>query len=60
MEDLQQKVTFMVPRWIGKGLYTKTEFSEMLGISRPTLNLRIKNGNWRQREIDIISENCPF
>lgn len=60
MEDLQQKASFLVPQWIGKGLYSRTEFAKMLGISRPTLNLRIKNGRWRQKEIDIIIEKCPF
>ena len=60
MKDLQKKTAAIVPLWIRKGLYNKTEFAEMLGMSRPTLNDRIKKGNWRQREIDIISNNCPF
>ena len=60
MEDLQQKVSYLVPLWVKKGLYTKTEFAALLGISRPTLNSRMKNGRWKQKEIDIIIENCPF
>lgn len=60
MEDLQQRATRMADSWISKGLYTKTEFSKLLGMSRPTLNSRLENGNWRKKEIDIVLENCPF
>jgi DNA invertase Pin-like site-specific DNA recombinase len=34
--------------------YTKVEIAAKLKMSKPTIYSRIKNCNWRQREIDII------
>jgi len=45
-------ITYKLNDWIG--VYTKTEISEMLGISRPTLDARMKKHNWRFNEIKLI------
>ena len=34
--------------------FEKKELSEKLGISRPTLNSRLKNGKWKKLEIEKI------
>jgi DNA-binding Xre family transcriptional regulator len=34
--------------------YEKKELAEKLGISRPTLDSRLKNGNWKKLEIEKI------
>jgi hypothetical protein len=56
----QQEVTSRVKLWIRDGLYTKTDFSSIIGMSRPTLDSRLKKSNWSKNEIDIIKTKCPF
>lgn len=36
---------------IVSGRFTKTDLSKLLGISRPTLDYRLKKGNWRYKEV---------
>tara|TARA_R110002020_G_C16311651_1_gene773900 strand:- start:2455 stop:2649 length:195 start_codon:yes stop_codon:yes gene_type:complete len=49
--------SFKVINYIG--LYTRIELSEMLGISRPTLNKRIKCHDWRMAELKKIERKLP-
>ena len=42
------------------GTYTKTEIAEMLEISRPTLDLRIKENTWRMAELKLIVRKLPY
>ena len=44
-------------RWIGT--YNKTELSLLLKISRPTLDRRLEQDNWRLREIELIVKHLP-
>jgi hypothetical protein len=50
--------TFKVENWIGP--YTKSELSIIIGISRPTLDTRLKKSNWRMKELEAITEKLPF
>lgn len=34
--------------------YNKMEFSELLGMSRPTLDTRLDLGNWKKTEVAFI------
>lgn len=43
--------TGIVKSWITTGKFTKIELSGLLGISRPTLDLRLKKDNWRYKEV---------
>ena len=36
--------------------YEKKELAEKLGISRPTLDNRLKNGTWKKLEIEKINK----
>ena len=36
--------------------YNKLEFSELLGISRPTLDTRLKKHNWKKTEVSFIKK----
>jgi DNA-binding Xre family transcriptional regulator len=36
--------------------YEKKELAEKLGISRPTLDSRLKNGTWKKLEIEKINK----
>lgn len=47
------KATEKIQSLIAKGL-TKVELSDKLGISRVTLDTRIKVSNWRKGELVII------
>jgi len=51
-------VTKRVNDWIG--LYTKSQICDIIGISRPTLDFRLENDNWKKKEIDIILEKMPY
>lgn len=35
--------------------YSKSALAEKLGISRPTLNVRLKLGNWKKGELSILN-----
>jgi predicted XRE-type DNA-binding protein len=54
MEEKQYESSMAVKSWIKFKLYTKIEIAEMIGITRPTLDDRIKTGFWRKKEINII------
>lgn len=42
------------------GTYTKAEICDIIGFSRPTLDLRLKNHNWRHKELKQILTKLPF
>jgi hypothetical protein len=50
-------VTYRIMEWIGP--CTKTEICEMIGITRPTLEVRIKKHSWRLKEIELIIKKLP-
>lgn len=50
--------TFKVMACIGT--FTKTEISETLNITRPTLDSRLKTHNWRFKELEIIIKKFNF
>lgn len=50
--------SYRVVNWIGT--YTKAEICEIIGFSRPTLDLRLKEHNWKHKEIKKILKNLPF
>lgn len=51
-------VTKRVQKWIG--LYTKKEICDIINISRPTLDYRLENNNWKKKEINVILEKMPY
>ena len=50
--------SYRVVNWIGT--FTKAEICEIIGFSRPTLDDRIKNHNWKYKEIKKILTKLPF
>jgi hypothetical protein len=54
----KKSVSYKVINWIGT--YTKGEICEMIGFSRPTLDLRLKAHNWKHNEIKTILKKLPF
>ena len=46
--------TIVVNALIHSGRKTKFELAEQLGITRPTLDSRIKNHSWKKGELEII------
>lgn len=50
--------TFRVNNWIGT--YNKTEISELLEMSRPTLNRRLKDNQWKMKDIELIILKFPY
>jgi len=60
MEDAQEKASLRVKSCLRKKLFTKTDFCKMIGISRPTLYLRLEKGDWRKNELDIIFNETDF
>ena len=50
--------SYRVVNWIGT--YTKGEICDIIGFSRPTLDLRLKTHNWKYKEIKKILNNLPF
>lgn len=51
-------VSCRVTDWIGT--YTRGEICGLIGISRPTLDLRLKAHNWKHQEIETILKKLPF
>lgn len=41
--------------WDYIGRHSKTDLSEILGITRKTLDVRLENDNWKKKEIGIIN-----
>ena len=60
MIKIQQKATERVNECLERNLFNKTELSQFLGLTRPTLNLRLKKSNWRRKEIKIIFSITEF
>lgn len=60
MEDAQEKATLRVKSCLKKKLFSKIDFSAMLGMTRPTLDSRLSTGEWRKRELDIIFNETEF
>jgi len=60
MEDIQEKATLRVKSCVKRKLFTKTDFAKMLNIGRPTLDSRLKKGDWRKKELDIIFNETEF
>lgn len=54
----KKSVSYKVIHWIGT--YTKGEMCEIIGISRPTLDLRLNAHNWKHKEIKTIVQKLPF
>lgn len=51
-------VSYRVEKWIS--ILSKTEISEILGFSRPTLDRRLSEHNWKLKEIKLILKKMPF
>ncbi|MCB0448461.1 MAG: hypothetical protein KDD03_13320 [Gelidibacter sp.] len=49
--------TFRVKDYIGA--YSKQELADMIGMSRPTLDVRISKSNWRMHELENITTKLP-
>ena len=46
--------TIKITALINSSRFSKIDLSEKLGISRPTLDNRIKFNNWKKGEIELI------
>ena len=46
--NLEQRVLILI------GRHSKTWLSEKLGITRPTLDIRLDKGNWKKSEMQSI------
>ena len=63
-EDLKLMISnrklasYRVLGWIG--VYTKGKLCNILGLSRPTLDRRLKLHNWKYSEIETINNKMPF
>lgn len=51
-------VSYRVEKWID--ISSKTEVSEIIGFSRPTLDRRLSEHNWKLKEIKLILKKMPF
>lgn len=51
-------VSYKVEKWIE--ITSKTEVSEIIGFSRPTLDRRLSEHNWKLKEIKLILKKTPF
>lgn len=51
-------VTYRVIDWLE--ICSKKEIGEMIGISRPTLDVRIKKHSWNFKEIETIIKKMPL
>jgi predicted DNA-binding transcriptional regulator AlpA len=54
----KQLATYRVLNW--NGTITKGEICSILGMSRPTLDTRMKKHNWKLKELKKIQKNMPF
>lgn len=52
--EFKEKHTMVVRSLLDCSIFTKTDLAEKLGISRPTLDTRLKLGNWKKGELAII------
>lgn len=48
------KPTEIIESLLHREKFTKTELAERLGMTRVTLNTRLKKGNWKKGDIAII------
>lgn len=53
---MKVEITNKVNLLLNRGDYTKTELSEELGITRPTLNTRLSKHNWKKLEIEKVNK----
>lgn len=51
-------VSYRVLNYIGT--FTKGDICELLNMSRPTLDRRLKQHSWRYKEIETITKNMPL
>jgi len=51
-------VSYRVEKWIE--ISNKTEVSQIIGFSRPTLDRRLSSHNWKLKEIKLIIKKMPF
>ena len=51
-------VSYRVEKWID--ISSKTEVSEIIGFSRPTLDRRLSEHNWKLKEIKLILKKMPY
>lgn len=51
-------VSYKVEKWID--ISSKTEVSEIIGFSRPTLDRRLSEHNWKLKEIKLILKKMPY
>jgi predicted XRE-type DNA-binding protein len=49
-------ITDKVNMLINTSRFSKIELSDMIGISRPTLDNRLANNSWKKGEIEIIKK----
>jgi len=49
-KEAHEKVIFL----LSINQFTQVEISELMKTTRQTVNSRVKKGNWRQREINVI------
>jgi len=60
MKHTREDATKRLVSWLDGKHYTKTEVSELLNISRMTLYRRLKNKDWRVKEVALIFKHMPF
>ena len=56
MELAQEIATSRINRLIDSKAITKQELSDVLGMSRVTLNTRLTTGNWKKTELIALKE----
>ncbi len=56
MELAQEIATSRINRLIESKAITKQELSDVLGMSRVTLNTRLTTGNWKKTELIALKE----
>jgi DNA-binding NtrC family response regulator len=49
-----RNITKEIEQKIALGYITKTELADMLGITRVTLDTRLKKGNWKKGERHLL------
>lgn len=60
MKHTREDASKILLEWINGKHYSKNEVAEFLNISRMTLYRRLKNNDWRVKEVKIIFKNCTF
>ena len=60
MKHTREEANKRLLSWLNGKHYTKTEVAELLNISRMTLHRRLKNKDWRAKEVVLIFKHMPF